>query len=368
MSNKDLFELYGLNKLGTKNTVSKMCLCGEEMDISVKECPKCKASVPKSKMINVNRNSAIAKRFEETITEESCIFTYYQLMSNGLNLYETEALKLEMNKVAGSVTISNDKVFKAQDKNNDLSDFINKNFPGLLNYIQIILDQHQNEYAITKFTSLTASAIENVFYVYLFYHALTEYLMPYKILYFGKKVNLKKYFPDTDFNDPKSVAETGLNLELLRVWDIKNEKYIEKIIEISNEPKLVQDIITNSIDQMFQHAEQDYFFNYNQILESYGMLFNHEISTYDFIRIYQNCRNEPFCLIREYQKLYKKYYKKNIDWSTIEKFSMKEMKQLKAKIILLESGLTREQIEELYEILKKNPTKAIKYMQQLKRP
>ena len=323
MNNKELIELYKMGKFGTKNTTTKRCLCGTEMDINEKECPKCKSVVPKSKMINVNRNTAIAKRFKETITGDSYTFTYYQLLSNGLDLYETESLKFEINKSSGSVIISNDKVFKAQDKNQELYDFIEKNFPGFLEYVNIILMQHRNEYAVTKFTSLTASAIENVLAIYLNYHALEEYLMPYKVLYYGKKVNLKKYYPGIDFND------------------------------------------SDSIEQMFDQAQKDYSFDYNKIIDSYGILYNREISTEDFIRIYQSSRNASFCLMKEYRTLYKKYFKKNVLWSEVKRLSLKEVQQLSLKIELMKKGLNKEQIEKLYELLEQKPVKAMEYMQGL---
>ena len=365
MNNKELIELYKMGKFGTKNTTTKRCLCGTEMDINEKECPRCRSAVPKSKMINVNRNTAIAKRFVKTITGDTYTFMYYQLLSNGLDLYETESLKFEINKSSGNVIISNDKVFKSQDKNQELYDFIEKNYPGFLEYVNIILMQHRNEYAVTKFTSLTASAIENVLAIYLNYHALEEYLMPYKVLYYGKKVNLKKYYPGIDFNDSDSVKETGLNLDFLKVWDIKNEKYIEKIIELSSEPKLIQTIITDSIEQMFDQAQKDYSFDYNKIIDSYGILYNREISTEDFIRIYQSSRNASFCLMKEYRTLYKKYYKKNILWSEVKRVSFKEVQQLSLKIELMKKGLNKEQIEKLYELLEQKPVKAMEYMQGL---
>lgn len=58
--------------------------------------------------------------------------------------------------------------------------------------------------------------------------------------------------------------------------------------------------------------------------------------------------------MKEYRALYKEYYKKSIVWSEIDKITAKEFEQLKAKMTLIISGISKEQIEESYDLLNKN--------------
>ena len=79
------------------------------------------------------------------------------------------------------------------------------------------------------------------------------------------------------------------------------------------------------------------------------------------MRIYLNSRKEVFVYIYEYSKNYKKYYKKNIDWSSVDKITNKDIEIAKKKVNLLSQKFTRDEIETLYKNLSEDPMKAFDY-------
>ena len=116
-----------------------------------------------------------------------------------------------------------------------------------------------------------------------------KYLRGYKVFYYGKLIDLKKYYPNIDFNNEKEVENSGLLLKLLLTWDIKNVKYIEKIIDISNnESELNKAIILDIVDNMIEYCNDRNWRNrmdYNDMIDSFSILYNNEISLEDFIII-----------------------------------------------------------------------------------
>ena len=64
---------------------------------------------------------------------------------------------------------------------------------------------------------------------------------------------------------------------------------------------------------------------------------------------------------------YKKYYKKNIDWSSVDKITNKDIEIAKKKVNLLSQKFTRDEIETLYKNLSEDPMKAFDYyLEQIK--
>lgn len=364
MSNKELIELYDLNKLGTHNTLKKQCLCGGEMDITEKSCPICKQMLPKSKLININKNSALARRFETSDDGIVAILSYKNLLSKGFELYETEALQFSLNRKTLEASISSSHVFKGLKQNERLIEFLETFEPGFYQFVMDCLKEMEHEYAVSNFTSLNESQIKSFLNVYINYRALIPHLLGYKILYFGSKLNLKEYLPEVDFCDENSIRKSGLVVELLKSWDLKNEKYFETILNISktateNEKEILVDIL----NQMFQLRRV----SYDDIINAFSLLYNSEISLKDFIRIYQNSRENFFFKIVDYRKNYKKMNKETIDWSRIEKLDRKQVNKMAVKCIIREDfKIKANKVEELYQTLEKNPMEALKSLIKLK--
>lgn len=360
--NKDLMELYGLEKIGVHNMVRKQCMCGCEMEMSEKKCPKCNTMLPKSKLLNISRNTAISKRYDSVAEGNMIHFIYYNLLSKGFELYEVEAMRLSINTETCDVKISDNRIFKTMKRNQYLKDFLEKFFPGLLLYITSCLGELEYEYAVANFTSLSESNIKNFLNVFTKYKALISYLSGYKVYYYGAKINLKDYYPDTDFNDMESVKKTGLNLELLRAWDIKNVKYIEAIIEISNHiDEKKQELLVAILDNMFTEAGINRRnIDYKDVIDTFSLLYNKEISVDDFIRIYLNSRENYFCKISEFRKQYKKINRNKINWSEIDKIDRKTYGTIATKCYLkTELKEKMETIDNAYAELEKNPMNAL---------
>lgn len=360
MTNKELIELYGNKKIGVHNTIRKKCLCGCEMDIGEKKCPACQTALPKAKLINVNKNTALAKRSQITDDGTTAEYICYNLMSKGFELYETEALKFSMNRETLEVVVSSSHVFKSLKDNKDFLEFLEKVEPGFYPFVISCLNELRHDYAVANFTSLNESQIKSFLNVYMNYRAMIPYMMKYKILYFGSKIDLKQYFPNIDFCDIESVKRTGILLDMVKTWDLKNERYFETIIEISqNTTKNQKQIISEIIKQMFQTHRV----SYDDIINSFSILYNKEISIEDFIRIYQNSREDFFLEIYQYRNDYKKMNKEKIDWSKIEKLDRKLVGSMRMKKILKDNyKVGEETINSIYKILEDDPLKALKLL------
>ncbi|WP_368263299.1 hypothetical protein [Clostridium disporicum] len=352
MQIKKMFELYNLNKVGLIKENQRLCSCGQYLLEGDKSCPNCKTVIKKAKLLNVGKNSALAKRYDVIIVEQEYKFSYYQLLSRGFELYETEVFYFSINKETSKVAISNSKIFKTIENNEYFIEFLNTYFDGFRDYVYSCLHEFRYDYAISNFSSLNESQLYNFLNVYLNYKALTPYLRGYKVFYYGDKVNLKKHYPNTDFNDLNDVQKTKLNLKLLSTWDIKNEKYIDEIINIS---ETTDEKIQKILGDISEHQACE------DTINSFSLIYNKEISLDDFIRIYNNSRDGQFSFIFEYRQLYKKLISKTIDWSTVEKIDKKTMGTLRTKNHLkADLKLNKKQIEDVYDLLDKDPLEALK--------
>lgn len=360
MNIKEMLELYNINKVGLSNENKRMCACGTELSLEDKTCPCCNVAIKKSNLLNVNKSSALGKRYESSVKGNTHYFRYYQLLSNGFELYETEMLCFSIDKDTSDVKISNSKVFKTIGSKDEFNKFLEDFFKGFNNFVYSCLGEFRHEYAVSNFTSLSESQLSNFIHIYLNYKALIPYLRGYKIFYYGKKVNLKKYYPDVDFNDIAQIKTTKLNLDLLLSWDIKNEKYIESIIEISeNADDKTQRILSDIIHNMINDRRSSE--TYQNTMNAFGLLYNKEISLEDFIRIYNNSRDNYFNQIFEYRKLHKKLISKTIDWSTIERIDRKTIGTLQTKENLkTDMKATKAEIQTAYDLLEKDPLEALR--------
>lgn len=371
MSNAELLHLYGLDdKLGTRNNVLKRCKqCGTDNDMNEKTCKTCGSPLPKTKMLSCTKSTALARRRYAIHEAGKHTYKYMHLLSNDLELYEVEALSYEIQENPIKVTISNEKILKSLKGNDDFKQFLKESVPGLYEYAHKAMAQQTNEYAISHFTSLPASVVENLLNVHLNYKALEPYLIPYKVYYFGNRIDLKPYFPHIDFNNVEEVDKLPFNKLLLTVWDLRNPKYIEKIIEISKMNSLTQEVFTDSIKNFMNQLNAPYEnrtvrLSYDDIINTYSLVLNSEISVEDFIRIYMNSRTSAFLKIFNYSKMHKKYCKKGVDWHSAEKITDKDINTMEKKLDLLEptyqrKAFTKTEIEKIYETLAKDPLEAL---------
>lgn len=363
---KALLSKYKIEKVGLHNGTQKMCLCGKVMDISEKECPDCGEKLPKSSLLNVAKNTALAKRFEENIDGNIITLKYYHLLSNAFELYETSMLEITINKDTCEVTISDPKMFKSLANKQEMNDLFTKNLPGFTEYVKRCLGLFRYEYAVTNLYSLSPGQISNFLNIYLNYKALDKYLLGYKVFYYGNRVNLKKYFPATDFNNIEEVKKINLCLDLLLTWDIKNEKYIETIIDISNTASKEQlESLVNIIKEMTAEANRGYRSNieYNDIVETFGLLYNKDISLENFLRIKNNSHDNYFCQFNAFKQNYKKCISKNINWDEIDGLDRKTIGSLAVKAELLKGKvLDKKDLVSVYETLEKDPLEALKEM------
>lgn len=362
--NKKLLDKYGIEKLGLHNGKEKMCLCGTTMDIGEKECPGCGTKLPKSKCINIARNTAIAKRFEDIIDGSKITLNYYHLLSSSFDLYETKMLDVVIDKENSTITVSDPKIFKSLSGKDEIVNFFEKYLPGFMDYVNSGLRLFEYEYAVSNFCSLSSAQLSNYLNVFLNYNALTKYLLGYKVFYYGNKVNLAKYFPSINFNDPEDAKKTNIDFNLLAAWDIKNEKYIETIIDISNTATKEQlEQLDEIITDMQKETKKDWRLEYNDIVEAFGLLFNKDISLNDFLRIKNNSHDNCFCRFNEFKKNYKKCNGNVIDWSQIDGLNRKTLGTVKFKAGLLKGkALSKADINDIYTILEKDPMKALQEM------
>lgn len=370
MDNKSLINLYNLDKLGLHNTLTKKCICGTEMNIDEKTCVSCGTALPKTKLLNINKNTAIAKRYQSSNNAGVYSFQSFQLLSNGFELYESEMLNFSIDTNKIEVKISNTKAFKAMGINTEFSKYMEDFFPGFYNYVMSGLGEFRYDYAVSNFTSMSESQIANYFNIYWNYKALIPYLRKYKVFYYGNKINLKKYFPTIDFNDETSIINSGICLKLLLMWDIKNEKYIETIIDISNKSSARDlEIIQDIVDTMIRAASRGkYSLEYNDIIDAFSLLYNKEISLDDFIRIYNNTPEDYFAQLYKFRQSYKKCINKVIDWSTIDKLDRKTIGSLDCKESMMkELKITKSEIDDVYAMLEKNPIEALKMVKNKKK-
>ena len=364
MSNREILTKYGFeDKTGLVNNTTKHCLCGTIIEDDSKVCPKCGASLAKNKLVNVNKNTHLAKRYEIVSEGGLDIYKFFHLLSNGFELYETEVFTFTINQEDSTFVISDAKMFKSIAKTESFISFVKTTLPGFMEYVIGCLGEFRYEYAVSNFGSMDANSLGNYLHVHKNYPALKDYLRGYKVYYYGKNVNLKKYLPDVDFTSKESVENSGIILQLLLTWDIKNEKYIESIINISkdateHEKATISHIARNMLNQ----ADTGNYWeriDYNEIIDTFSILYNGEISLQDFVRIANNSRDDMFSKLLEFRKYYKKLVSKKIDWSSIDKIDSKNFGILKTKAKLLEEKVPKGKVAEVYETLAKDPIEAL---------
>ena len=374
-----LFTRYNISKNGLLSVDKKKCICGEEVPSGASSCPKCGKSLKNKDLLNVDKNTSLSKLIESSF--EKNVFTYkiFNLMSKGFDLYETEMFSFKIDNNTNVVEISDSKYFKTHGKNEEFVLAIEKAMPGFFSFVENSLRQQEFEFATTNFSSLGADKISNFVYIYNNYKAMIPYIRGYKILNYGKNFNLKDFYPSIDFNDEESIKALNIYLPILLTYDLKNSKYLESIVEIYKSRSKEELVIFNDcIDKflgmtenrggMYQYADilmnhriymRENEITYNEINDSFSILYNKEISFEDFIRIYQNSREDFFCKILEVRKMLKKFNKK-FSWSDIDKIDRKTYGTLSSKTFLKESKYSNEKIDEFYKELETNPIEALK--------
>ncbi len=363
---KTILTKYGMEKLGLHNGKTKKCICGTEMSIDEKNCPNCNEKLNKTSLLNVAKNGALGKRFEESIEGDVITLRYYHLLSNAFDLYETNMFEITIDKSNAEIRFSDPKMFKSLSEKDDLINFFDKHLPGFIKYVKDGLSCFRYEFAVSNFGSLSSNQLSNFLNIYLNYKALDKHLLGYKVFYYGSKVNLKRYYPTTDFTKKEEVEKTDLFLPLLKTWDIKNERYIETIIEISKTATKEQlEMLENIITEMTIEASRGYRseIEYNDIIETFGLLYNQDISLENFIRIRNNSTDKYFCQFNTFKQNYKKCISRTIDWDSIDGLDRKTLGTLAVKTDLLKSKkLDKKSMETVYETLDKDPLAALKQM------
>lgn len=366
---KTILTKYGIEKLGLHNGKVKKCSCGKEMSMDEKTCPDCNAKLNKTSLLNVSKNGALGKRFEETVDGDLITLKYYHLLSSAFDLYETNMFEISINKATCEIIFTDPKMFKSLAEKEELIAFFNKNLPGFVEYVKRGLSCFRYEYAINNFYSMSSGQLSNFLNIYLNYRALDKHLLGYKVFYYGSKVNLKKYYPSTDFNKKEEVEKIDLFLPLLKTWDIKNEKYIETIIEISKTASKEQlEALENIITEMATEANRGYSsrIEYNDIVETFGLLYNQDISLENFLRIRNSSTDDYFCQFNTFKQNYKKCVSKTIDWDSINGLDRKTLGTLEVKSSLLKSKkLDKKSLDTVYATLDKDPLAALKQMSEI---
>lgn len=354
MSNKDLMALYGISKNGLISIDRKACLCGKEMDNSVNVCPKCGSNLAKTKMLNINKNNALAKRIAITDNSDCYKYEIFGLFSKGFELYEMCLLEFSFEFKTEKVIISDSKFFKSNADKPDFKKAIENKFPGFLGFVSSCLNQQVYEYAVTNFSSLKSDQLENFFHIYNSYKALIPYLMGYKILNYGRNINLVSYFPNVDFNDTVAVNSLPIYLPVLMTYDPKNVKYIETIIDIyknHTEQELI--VFNNCIDKMLGLLNR-YYINGNDLFDTFSVLYNKDISFEDFTRIFLASREDFFSKMMPVKKMLKKLQGK-FSWADIEKIDRKLYGTLCTKTDFLNAGVPKDKIDGIFDLLNSNP-------------
>lgn len=376
---KSFFTKYNIEKNGLMSVDKKKCLCGEIVPSSINECPKCKKSLKTKDLLNVDKNTALGKLVESNFEENIFNYKVLNLMSKGFDLYEVEMFSFKIDNNTNAVEISDSKYFKNHGRTEVFILALEKAMPQFLSFVERALSEQDYEYATTNLASLGADKISNFVYIFNNYKAILPYIRGYKILNFGKSFNLKDFYPAIDFNNEESVKDIDIYLPVLLTYDLKNTKYLESIIEIYKTRSKEELIVFNDCIDKFLGVTENrgnryqyvnlimnhrfYFYGneitYNDINDSFSILYNKEISFEEFIRIYQNSREDFFCKILEVKKMLKKF-NKNFSWADVDKIDRKTYGTLSSKINLKENKYSNERIEEFYLELEKNPLEALK--------
>lgn len=361
--NKELLNLYDIKKNGLILTDKKQCLCGEIVDINTQNCPKCGENLAKTKLLNINKNTVLKKQISTSFTDNVFHYCINGLFSKGFELYEKVLLKFEMDLNSETIIISDTKYFKKNSDTEEFKEILEKYLPGFYNFVIKSLTEQNFEYAKSKFGSLTADELTNFLHIYHSYQALIPYLRGYKILNYGKSFNLKDYFPSINFNSKEEVETLSIYLPVLLTYDFKNVKYLESIISIyKNESEKDLIVFNNCIDKLLSIANKfSYELNYNTINDTFSVLYNNDISFKNFIRIFLASREDYFSKLLEVKKMLKKINGK-FSWNDIEKIDKKLYGTLSTKSKLRKDGYSKEDIDKVFEELKRNPINALNYI------
>jgi hypothetical protein len=363
---KDLLKKYNLdNKMGLTLVDKKKCLCGEEMDTNVQICPKCGASLIKKNLLNVAKNTALAKSINAKFENNVFTFTIDLLLSQGFSLYESNALTfvIDINNV--KVTISDTKYFKANGQNPILIEALDKYMPQFYEFIARGLKEQEYYYAVSNFSSLSPSQIENFLNIYANYNALIPYLRGYKVLNYGKSFNLKEFYPNVDFNSIEDImANVDLYLPVLKTYEFKNVNYLSEIVNIyKTQSRDDLNIFNACIDKLLTFSEMRGM-TYAEVMDVFSVLYNKEISFQDFLRIYLNSREYYFAKLLEVKKSLKKVEKK-FSWFDVDGINGKFYGTLMAKSEMASHKISKTNINEIYKTLENNPTKALEMLVEL---
>lgn len=365
--NKKLLIAYEINKNGFISTDSKQCLCGETVEISVNTCPKCGADLKKTKLLNVNKNNVLKKKTEISFEDNIFIYCIRGLFSKGFELYENSLLEFKMDLTKEEVTISDTKYFKTNGDSEALKDGLEKYLPGFYSFVIKSLREQSFEYAKTKFASLTADQIENFLHVYCNYRTLIPYFRGYKVLNYGKNVDLKSYYPNIDFNSEDDIKKLSIYLPVFLTYDFKNVKYMDTIVQIyEKESSDDLKIFNNCIDKLLSIANSyrnrwEHRLDYNTVNDTFSVLYNHDISFQDFLRIFLASREDYFSKLLEVKKNLKKVYGK-FSWNDIEKIDRKLYGSLCTKATLKTKKISKENIEVIYKTLEKDPIESLRLL------
>lgn len=357
---KKFFDMYGIEKNGLIIGQDKQCICGNKTTADT--CENCGNVLKKSKMLNAAKSTPLAKREETIITDDIIEYKIISLFSNNFNLYEQMTFCFSVDKKKEEIKISSLPTFKKQKRTGDFCTFIDKTMPGFIDMIQEAIDSMPCP-QFSSFAGLSEEYLGNMLHVYLNYRAVFPYLLKYKAIYFGKHLNLKNYFPETDFNDSDSINKTPVNWNLLKFWDIKNVKYFDSIIDISKEieqKERLQEMIEESLKEGRHLLTSYYGIDENDIINTFNMLFNKEISVKDFIRIFNRSTPNNFFKLKKYRTMYKKAYGKEVDFSTIKGITRKEYSTVKMRCALKQNKKSKSEIDDIFATLETSPLDALK--------
>ncbi len=354
------FKLYDINKNGLYNSSKKKCICDTISDYNVLTCPNCKKSLDITKMICVDRNSAIRTRTE--IVDNKDVFSYsiISLISKGFEFKEVTKFVFVINKTTLDISISDINYFKAM-RRLDFKDAFDKAYPGFISFVENMLDTAPpTKFNPTKINHLSPQMLSNLLYFYLNYKGVSEYISEYKLLHYGNLINFKEKFPNIDFNDKTNLSKLPFDAILFATLDIKNPMYIDSLIELYNTyDKETLDIFESCVHRIYGEI-QEYDFTHNKFIDIFSMIYNKEISLDDFLRIYQHSPDGYFKNILHVKKMVKDYNDKNFEWQDIEKIDEKTINTVQNKVFLKKSKVgTNKVIEDFYKKLESNPFDAL---------
>lgn len=349
MTKKEYFVLYNIEKLGFITTDKKQCLCGTDMNINEKACPKCGTRLPKSKLINVNKIKTIGKKFSSSFENDVFIIYAWQLqVTPSLMLSERVNYQFTINTQTKEVSHWGD--FRLMDSA-DFLELLKKQFPGYVEYVMKF-----RAINVPELSKIPTASLARIFTVYWSFQGLAPYMDIYSL---SLKLlrELKEKYREIDFNNSESVKKLPFNLHLLKICNEKTT--LNDLIQLSNtvtykKMDIIETIIKRHEDNILDCSK------YDQLSKAFEMLFRKEISIENFTRLFLRSGIINFYRISEAARIYKSVYKVPIDWSEVYRIDEKLIYTLSLKRKLIqEYKMSLQDIEELYTILKTDPVKAL---------